>query len=429
MTMLYGINKYSIAYYEKCKTEESLRFVTTSTEERFGYRSIAFDEAIRLFPDDDIVIFSTFANEIISSLVYKGYSLDKVSVYNRFLMQQVEANKLIHDYQYTNDEVLHCVYDLNNCLVTFDFFLYLVNAEIERIKRGLKFLKVHIVLPLDGLKDTCNTEYSTFRYGELGNIHYIKGRVSGIIEPLCHCHPKVLSVSRYTTDDFDIYSRNIEMSEVFPEDYTKRHWLRKYYYSAIESDLRHYINELREFIGSTKTAKQTVESFLDGMANGRKPVVITLREYDFQNHRNSKHSDWAKFIDALDDSIYFPIVIRDTYKVYSPFPDTKAYLFNEAAIDLKLRIALYEKAYVNLSVNCGPSSLFYFLKDCRSIEFREVSQETLSTTSAQMYKASLMIENEQPFYARTGENIVFWGVDNYPNIKSAFDLFVSNHSG
>ncbi|TDF39460.1 hypothetical protein EYS14_08055 [Alteromonadaceae bacterium M269] len=428
MILLYGINEYSIAYFEENESCDSAKFVTTQSEERFGVSSLSFDDAIAQFPDSEIIIFSTFSKEIISSLIHKNYPLKKVSVYNRFLKRRVETEGLIHRYQYTNDEVLHCVYDLNNCLVTFDFFLYLVNAEIERIKRGLQFIKVHIVLPLDGTEGSTNLEDSTFRNGEHADIDYILGRVSGIIEPLCQCHKKVLSVSRHTRDDFAAYCTALGEFEAFPVDFSNSRLLRQYYYSNIESDLRHYAHELEGFVSAPKSTIELVDRFLSEFGEGRKPIVITLREYDFQHHRNSKHDDWVRFIENLDHQEYFPIIVRDTYKVYAPFPETKAYIFNEASIDLKVRMALYQRAYLNLSVNCGPSSLFYFLDNCHSIEFRDVNPESISTTSEQMYKASLMVEGEQPFYAKKNRNLVHWADDTFDNINQAFNQFVSEET-
>jgi hypothetical protein len=309
--------------------------------------------------------------------------------------------------------------------VTFDFFLYLVNAEIERIKRGFDFLKLHIILPLDGSDELMNIDDSTFRNGEHANIHYILDRISGIIEPLCRCHPKVLSVAQFSKDEFEFYKANFQPGTVFPEDYQDGR-TKQYYYANIEDDLRQHLHEIQGFITATQSAHQVVSRFLEECSLGRKVVVVTLREYDFQYHRNSKSQDWTRFIDGLDSQLYFVVIVRDTYKVYTPFQDSNGHIFNEASLDLKIRAALYQQAYLNLSVNCGPSSLFYFLKNCHSIEFRDINPESLSTTAEQMYKASLMVQGEQPFYAHPRRNLVFWGDDSYLNIQTAFELFEAN---
>jgi len=425
MILLYGINQYSLVYHEE-KHSDQVLFVTTEPEQRFGEVSLGFDDAITQYPKAQIIVFSTFSDEILASMLSKGLPLDNVFIYNPFAKQKVAARSVIHEYQFTNKEILHCVYDLSTCLVTFDFFLYLVNAEIERIKRGLKYIKLYIVLPLEGAENTINIEYSNFRNGEHANIHYILDRVSGILEPLGRCHAKILSVSQHTKDDFQAVSQHWQSDVVFPENYHQSRILKKFYYSDFESDLRQYCFKIRGFIGPTQASQELVRRFIELNANGRKPVVITLREYDFQHHRNSSSEEWVRFIDELDSDVYFPVIVRDTYKVHTSFPSCNAYIFNEASIDLKIRIALYQQAFVNLSVNCGPSSLFYFLKNCDSIEFRDINPQSMSTTAEQMYSASLMVEGEQPFYALPNHNRVHWGVADYANITKAFYDFISD---
>jgi hypothetical protein len=45
-----------------------------------------------------------------------------------------------------------------------------------------------------------------------------------------------------------------------------------------------------------------------------------------------------------------------------------------------------------------------------------------------MYKASLMTEGEQPFYAKKNRNLVYWADDTFDNINQAFNQFIGEET-
>lgn len=101
-----------------------------------------------------------------------------------------------------------------------------------------------------------------------------------------------------------------------------------------------------------------VDQWIGRHARGRKLVVVTLRQYAVDIERNSRTDDWVAFLKGLDQSRYFPVIVPDTdhaLEEQGGFGDIA--VFNEAAWNLGLRAALYERAYVNMFVNSGPASL------------------------------------------------------------------------
>ncbi|HEV2263950.1 MAG TPA: hypothetical protein VGR79_05395 [Stellaceae bacterium] len=101
-----------------------------------------------------------------------------------------------------------------------------------------------------------------------------------------------------------------------------------------------------------------IRTWFDARANGRKVVVVTLRQYAVDKERNSRTADWLTFLRALDQTEYFPVLVRDTdcaLVLDESFEGVA--LCNEAAWSIGLRAALYEVAFMNMFVNCGPASL------------------------------------------------------------------------
>jgi hypothetical protein len=101
-----------------------------------------------------------------------------------------------------------------------------------------------------------------------------------------------------------------------------------------------------------------VDQWIGRHARGRKLVVVTLRQYAVDVERNSRTDDWVAFLNGLDQSRYFPVIVPDTdHALEEQGGFGGIAVFNEAAWNLGLRAALYERAYVNMFVNSGPASL------------------------------------------------------------------------
>lgn len=101
-----------------------------------------------------------------------------------------------------------------------------------------------------------------------------------------------------------------------------------------------------------------VDQWISRHAMGRKLVVVTLRQYAVDVERNSRIADWVAFLKNLDQSLYLPVIIPDTDHALEGQPDFSGIaVFNEAAWNIGLRTALYERAYINMFVNSGPASL------------------------------------------------------------------------
>lgn len=94
---------------------------------------------------------------------------------------------------------------------------------------------------------------------------------------------------------------------------------------------------------------------IDAILRGRTPVVITLREAEHWEFRNSRVADWLRFAETIKEDL---IIVRDTAVANEPLPD--GYTFEtcpEASLCVDVRSALYERARCNLFVGNGPATL------------------------------------------------------------------------
>jgi hypothetical protein len=75
--------------------------------------------------------------------------------------------------------------------------------------------------------------------------------------------------------------------------------------------------------------------------------------------RNSNLPAWVAFARGLDASRYCPVFVPDTNETIEGLPNELRdfRVFPEAAWNVPLRMALYERAFINLGVNNGPMGL------------------------------------------------------------------------
>ena len=79
-------------------------------------------------------------------------------------------------------------------------------------------------------------------------------------------------------------------------------------------------------------------------------MTITLRGYGYVTGRNSNIAAWAAFARQLDKARFSVVIVPDTEQCFTGIPAELDGLpiFFEAAIAPGLRMALYQRAYLNL---------------------------------------------------------------------------------
>lgn len=105
-------------------------------------------------------------------------------------------------------------------------------------------------------------------------------------------------------------------------------------------------------------ASQRAREFVDQWMDDRKLVTLTLRDTHTPT-RNSHTETWLKLAYQLNRRGYRAVIVPDTEKMVMPLPEDYRVLesFPLASCDLDLRMALYERAHLNLSRSGGPFML------------------------------------------------------------------------
>jgi hypothetical protein len=107
--------------------------------------------------------------------------------------------------------------------------------------------------------------------------------------------------------------------------------------------------------------------WMEAQIQGRKLITLT-----FGQARPSRLAAWGRLARSLDLAIYAPVLVPDSSAALLPLPtELEGILaFPAAAFSLGLRLALYDLACLNLSMDGQASILFALNPDCRFIDFK-----------------------------------------------------------
>jgi len=299
---------------------------------------------------------------------------------------------------------LNVYYDLKYCPITFDFTSFLVTSNAIRQSIGYKTMGVTIVC--DGFRKQSPRDLET-------TIEQKRWRVSHILSKLPFLIPEVDSV---TVTDSPLSGLQFP---AFPGGYPPApgtSWEFPYLTSEFIQFYNTDIN-LRPF-KSSEGAKKLINNLFDDNV-----ITISLRNSKFVPERNSNLDEWYKVYQELKKKKFRPIVIPcfDDYMGDKTFANYDWEIFDPAVIDVDLRLALYEKAFDNLCINNGPSTLIT-QSDCRYKYFKFIT-EGVKNTSAEHHKLLFGINpGENHAFAMESGQDLFWETDNADVILKALNL-------
>ena len=160
------------------------------------------------------------------------------------------------------------------------------------------------------------------------------------------------------------------------------------------------------------TTEYTEQVSADGW-NDPKMVVITIRNSHIKSGRNSTVDEWVKSADWMKSIGLDPVFVPDTEFPNAQFGEHKS--CPKAAMDVQYRLALYEKAYVNLGVNNGPMALNVFSRR-PMLYFRPITHGYHEST-AEFWRANgVPVRSQMPWFSIL-QRIIWEGTDDFENIK------------
>lgn len=168
---------------------------------------------------------------------------------------------------------------------------------------------------------------------------------------------------------------------------------------------------------ASKEALEAVE--LDILAKGPCPVVITLREAQYETHRNSNFGEWLRFAEYLRSQGERVIFVRDHAKATEGISGFE--VCPAAALDLDVRMALYETCKCSLTVANGPWCLNLFGLGPWISFVKLDPMDPYQPNTPNWYKIYHGVaEGDQYLWSRPDQRII-WKTDTFENLCEAWE--------
>ena len=299
--------------------------------------------------------------------------------------------------------ILHVYYDMKYAPASFNFSVFLVLANIVRQINGHESMGINIVA--DNYRKKTARELSRPEAE-------MKFRVAHIISKLHLLIPEISS--------FDITT--IPLTEIkrpkFPFNYTP---------SDDDSIKIPYADSfLHEFYGKEGInfrpfrATEQAKFFVNNLF-GDNVITIQLRTSINLGVRNSNLDEWYKVYQELKRLKFRPVVIPD-FDDCMRNKDYKKYdweVFEPAAFDHDMRLALSERAVNNLVVNHGAINPMVH-SDCPYIIFKWLSGTAQSTV--EFHKKNFLLDYGEDFKWAGANQHLIWEPDDADIILKALNL-------
>ena len=275
------------------------------------------------------------------------------------------------------DETMYAFYDLAVAPVTFDAVWFTVAADLARRAAGRRHL--HFVI-VPGRLEGFRQEHDA--YEALVDREARRWRIQNMLLPVFGLLEATAGMTVAASRDEAGYLRD-RARAVFPDRYDPALPTYSHTHGVIAAARA---GEATAVLCAPKDARRTIDRYFRAHAGDRKVLTITLRDYGFGAARNSNHAAWAAFSRALDPAEWFVVVVPETTRtVEAPRPELEGLaMLPEAAWNVGLRLALYEAADLNMSVNTGPIYLASFAPDAPNIVFKLAEESVDQTTTAFM---------------------------------------------
>src|SRR5260370_964154 len=273
-------------------------------------------------------------------------------------------------------EVLFAFYDLQVAPVTFDFLWFLAAADLERRRLGLKSVHVGIV---PGGHDGVRRERDDYELAIDATAR--QAGIKKIVRQVCRGLPSCGGLTLATSRAEAAFLRSVVARHILPVDYELALPVFPGPHSCLQA--AHQGQNGIACLRAPAEELRAVDAWAKTHAGSRRLVAITLRRYSYMPARNTNLPAWVAFARGLDASRYCPVFVPDTNDTIEGLPGELRdfVVFPEAAWNVPLRMALYERAFVNLGVNNGPMGLAWLnARVCYAtlkIETADVPQSSL----------------------------------------------------
>ena len=257
-------------------------------------------------------------------------------------------------------KTLYAFHDFRVTWPCFDYFGFLIHAEWTRRKVGAENLHV-VFVPKPESEDHADFNFTPMQ---------TNWRLNNLVVPGTWLLPSCRSISVCNTveEAREIYE-NWD-GPIFPHGYSidKPLLMGDPCWPALIANFGDNIQYLR----ATPQSLEYVNNWKRAHSAGKKIVSITIRNTNYNEQRNSDLDLWAKFALWLQQRDYYPVIVPDTDTAlqilgnqFLGIPSIPA-----AALNLEIRMALYEVSFLNTFVSNGPAYMCCFDRNIHFLNFR-----------------------------------------------------------
>ncbi len=319
----------------------------------------------------------------------------------------------------SGDRTLLAVYDTLVEPTTYDVLFFLLRAELERRRVGAD--RIHVLfVGADGGE----TREEMAAYRAVVSESSQRDRIINMLIPAAWQLPTVAAVS--FNGDRAAVDRMVAKwmpNRLFPTRFSAvltRQTIMDCYAEVLkgtdgQSDLAAF--------RATESSRNYVRRWLAGHGVEGAFVAITLRTYGYNQARNSDLEAWRAAAHYFSERGYTPVIVPDTESLADGMPDELAGLLcmPEASWNVGIRLALYEQAFVNLGVCCGPLFLGLLDSKCRVLMFKIVTSGVSQNEEDYIRRQGFVIGGQIPFNTPFQRRV--WRDDSFETIVEEFEAF------
>lgn len=163
-------------------------------------------------------------------------------------------------------------------------------------------------------------------------------------------------------------------------------------------------------ISANKISQDHVDNLLlKENLDAKKIITLTLRTYSYEIHRNTDSNFWLDVLNKLSKIGYSIIIIPDTDDINNQVYKNlfSNYLFiDNLAMDLNLKIAIYEKARINLFPYSGNATLAQLNKKASSFTFIKTNNYYKHSTESYFNSIGQTVGKNYKFLSKN--HYIFW---------------------
>jgi hypothetical protein len=330
--------------------------IQNENAERHFYRNI-----FRKFYKTNIILIKKILGENQSEKLYsRSIILIKKILGEKSSISPVNSRKFT---QYS-------FYDLSTIPPSFNFPQYLVLSEFHRIEKGLQYNHICIV-PSESNDERCSLlsrDNSTVAQ-DTTVAQDMQWRIMTMLLPTVYLFDSYSGITLFNSRDEANFFLHSVPKHIFPQDYRVDFPTSTFVTYSPLNEIIYKGNKLPDLHAHPK-ARVFVDEWLKNNCFGKKVVTITIRECCYFKARNSNLSLYADFIAKLNQDQFAVVILRDTERIFSPVPEEfqKLPLLYFDASHLHMRLALYEKSYMNIG-DSGPIVHCFYNKDIRVLMY------------------------------------------------------------